>query len=99
MITLRRGFFSRQRKHGRFEGIDHQRDDACAVGFKGELRDAEHEVELLEEELAVVDVGRRGLRGDGLGALLPLAGDSQLPTFGPSKTLPMEQVSSSPSPT
>jgi hypothetical protein len=68
---------SGERKHRRSEGIDHQRDDPCAVGFEGKLRDAEHEVELLKEELAVVDVGWRGLCGEGLWALLPFAGGLQ----------------------
>ena len=54
-----------------------------AIGFEGKLLDAEHQVELLKESLAVIDVGRRGLRSDGLRTRFPLASCLQSLLYSP----------------
>ena len=49
------------------ECIGHQSDDARGVRLERQLRHREHEIELLEEQLLVLDVGRGRLVAAGFG--------------------------------
>ena len=53
------------------ERIGHQSDDARGVRLQRQLRHREHEVELLEEQLLVLDVGRGRLGGNRFGLHFP----------------------------